>query len=149
MVIDVKKLKVSGKYESDFSFDYDLEENILLLPDAYIDGAIKVTGVIELHGEDVYVDGTVNCKIVGKCARCLDKAEYNFNESFSVTYVRNNPDEEEFEYIYKSGVVDLRQAVKEVIMLNEPQIIYCKDNCKGLCPLCGCNLNEKDCGCKY
>ncbi len=149
MVIDVKKLKTLGKYESNFSFSYGLEENILLLPNAYIDGDIKVDGVIELHGDDVYVDGTVNCKIVGKCARCLDRAEFDFNESFFVTFVRNNPDEEEFEYIYKSGVIDLTQAVKEVIMLNEPQIIYCKENCKGLCPLCGSNLNEKDCGCKY
>ena len=149
MVIDVKKLKISGKFESNFDFQFELEENILLLPDAYIDGPIKVSGVIELHGDDCYVDGEINCKIVGKCARCLEDAIYHFSEEFSVKYVRSNPDPEAFEYVYKSGIIDLRQAVSEIISLNEPLIIYCKENCKGLCPVCGCNLNEKDCDCKY
>ena len=73
----------------------------------------------------------------------------NFSEEFSVKFVKANPDLEELEYLYKSDMVNLRQAVNEIIMLNEPQLIYCKENCKGLCPICGSNLNEKDCGCKY
>ena len=149
MVIDVKKLKISGKTQTDFSFEYTPEENLLLLPDAYIDGAINVFGTLELHEGDCYVDGTINCKIVGKCARCVERAEHNFNEEFSVKFVKANPDLEELEYLYKSDMVALRQAVNEIIMLNEPQLIYCKENCKGLCPICGSNLNEKDCGCKY
>ncbi len=149
MVIDVKKLKISGKYQTDFAFEFTPEENLLLLPDAYIDGSVNVIGTLELHEDDCYVDGTINCKIVGKCARCVEVAEHNFNIEFSVKYVRANPDLEEFEYIYKSGVVDLRQAVSEIISLNQPQIIYCKEECKGLCPICGSNLNEKDCNCKY
>ena len=148
MVIDVKKIKISGKTEVEFDFNYQLEENILLLPDAYIDGPVKVSGVIELHNDDCYVDGEINCTIVGKCARCLERAEYSFSEEFSVKYVRNNPDPEAYEYVYKSGVVDLRQAVRDVFLSNCPPVIYCNENCKGLCPICGSNLNETDCNCK-
>ena len=131
MDIDVRKLKFSGKTELDFSFEYNLEENLLMLPDAYVDGPIIVSGTLELHEDDCYVDGEINCKIVGICARCLEKAEYNYAESFSVKYVRNNPNLEEFEYLYKSGVVNLREVVNEMLMINLPQTIYCKENCKG------------------
>ena len=149
MVIDVRKLKYSGKTELSFSFDYEPEENLIIIPDAYIDGSIKVTGSLELHDDDVYVDGEINCKIVGKCARCTELAECDFIKSFSVDYVRDNPDDDKDEYLYKSGLVDLTLAVNEVILVSAPSIIYCREDCKGLCPICGGNLNEKDCNCKY
>ncbi len=147
MVIDVRKLKYSGKDSMEFSFDYKFEEDMLLIPNADIDGCLKVSGTLELHGDDVYVDGTVNCKIVGECARCLKLAVYDFTADMSVTFVRDNPDEDD--YLYSSGVVDLRQAVKDVFLTNTSPVIYCNENCKGLCPICGCNLNDKDCDCKY
>ena len=127
MDIDVRKLKFSGKTEVDFSFNYFLEENVLMLQDAYVDGPIVVSGTLELHGDDCYVDGEINCKIVGICARCLERAEYNHIESFSVKYVRNNPNLDELEYVYKSGVVNLREVVNEMLMINLPKAIYCNE----------------------
>ena len=148
MDIDVLKLKHSGKDSLDFSFDYQLEEDLLLTPSAVIDGPINVSGTLELHGDDVYVDGKVDCKIVGECARCLGKATHLFSQDLSVTFVRSNPNEEEDEYLYSRGVVNLRQAVRDVFLTNCPPVIYCNENCKGLCPICGSNLNETDCNCK-
>ena len=148
MDIDVIKLKHSGKDSIDFSFDYELEEDLLLAPNAVIDGPINVSGTLELHGDDVYVYGKVDCKIVGECARCLGKATHLFSQDLSVTFVRSNPNEEDDEYLYSRGVVNLRQAVRDVFLTNCPPVIYCNENCKGLCPICGSNLNETDCNCK-
>ena len=148
MDIDVLKLKHSGKDSIDFSFHYELEEDLLLTPSAVIDGPINVSGTLELHGDDVYVDGKVDCKIVGECARCLGKATHLFSQDLSVTFVRSNPNEEEDEYLYSRGIVNLRQAVRDVFLTNCPPVIYCNENCKGLCPICGSNLNETDCNCK-
>ena len=144
MDIDVRKLKYSGKDCMDFSFDYVEKEDLVLTPSAVIDGPIRVSGTLELHGDDVYVDGKVDCTIVGECARCLGKAKYDFSENLSVTYVRSNHNAEEEEYLYSSGVVNLR----DVFLSNCPPVIYCNENCKGLCPICGSNLNETDCNCK-
>lgn len=150
MIIDVRKLKFSGKFLLDFDFKYEPLGDCILIPDAQVDGAVSVTGTLELHEDDVYVDAHIICNIVGKCARCLEDAKYTYEDDFSVKYVRNNPvNDEEGEYLYKSGVVDLRQAVDEFLLINAPKIIYCKDDCKGLCPICGCNLNTKGCDCKF
>ncbi len=146
MIIDVNKLKYSGKLEADFAFLYTANENLLLLDDSVIDGPVDVNVTVELHDGSVYVDGTIDCTIVGRCARCLEKAVYKFSTDLSVRYVLNNP-ESENDYLYKRGVVDLTDAVNERIVTDAPTVIYCNDNCKGLCPKCGCNLNNENCNC--
>ena len=146
MKIDVRKLKYSGKFESDFEFDYNPQSDIVLIPDARIDKLVKVKGSLELHNEDVYVDGTVECTIVGKCARCLEDAVYFFKLDFSFKFVLFDADEDD--YYYKSGVVDLTDAINDVFYTEMVTSIYCKDDCKGLCPTCGANLNKSTCSCK-
>lgn len=44
--------------------------------------------------------------------------------------------------------IDFAPYVWEVLLLNMPERVFCSDDCKGLCPVCGCNRNEEDCGCR-
>jgi uncharacterized protein len=48
---------------------------------------------------------------------------------------------------YSGKVVDLDPIVREQILLALPGYPVCDEGCKGLCPVCGANLNERDCGC--
>lgn len=48
---------------------------------------------------------------------------------------------------YQGERIDLRPLVREQIYLALPQNPHCKDNCLGLCPQCGVNLNEESCAC--
>ena len=146
MIIDVRKLKHSGKLDSEFSCSYQPDSEILSLPGAELDGLVNVTGTLALHGDDVYVDGTVSCKIVGECARCLNRAEHEFTSNFSVVYATVRQDEDD--YLYSRGLVDLTPAVNDVLLSDFPLVIYCNENCKGVCPVCGKNLNEGSCNCK-
>ena len=107
---------------------------------------MSVSGTSILQGDDVYIDGTVRCKIVGECARCLKKVEREWSCDFSVVYAITRQDEDD--YLYQNGRVDLTPAVEDVILTSLPTVIYCKDDCLGLCPKCGKDLNEGPCGCK-
>lgn len=146
MIIDVRRLKFSGKLDSDFSFDYFPEDSLLSLPGSVIDGPVKVTGTLALHGDDVYVDGTVSCTIVGECVRCLKRAEYKLISELNAVYATERQDEDD--YLYSSGLVNLKFAVDDVLLTTFPSAIYCKEECKGLCPVCGKDLNEGPCACK-
>ena len=146
MNIDVRKLKYSGHTSTEFSFGYTPQNNVLEFLNAAFSDQVHVYGNLELHTDEVYVDLTVECTIVGECARCLTNTEYHFCESASVKFVLR--DAGEFDYTYKSGVVDLTDAVNDVILTNLPTQILCKETCKGLCFLCGCNLNESNCNCE-
>ncbi len=146
MIIDVRKLKFSGKFESDFAFEYNRQGD---LPDFYgivLDGPVSISGTSILQGDDVYIDGTVRCKIVGECARCLKKVEREWSCDFSVVYAIIRQDDDD--YLYQNGRVDLTPAVEDIILTSLPTVIYCKDDCLGLCPKCGKDLNDGPCGCK-
>lgn len=146
MLIDVKKQKQSGKVVENYEFNETILGLELPYPNAYIDGCVHVNLDAELHGDLVYLDGTIDCTVVGECARCLGKATYNFVEEFSADYNAFNPKEDE--YGFSRGVVDASLAVKDAIITNFPTQILCKPDCKGLCIKCGANLNEESCKCK-
>ena len=147
MIIDIVKIKQEGLKSKEFQFDYNVPDDLILsLPQASFNGVCNVSAFIELEGRDVFADITLNYQIKGQCSRCLEKAikdvNYCFNAKFSLF-------PEEDEYLYKGGKVDLTDCVKEAILLSQPSVIYCKDDCKGLCPICGANLNVSDCGHKF
>ena len=51
------------------------------------------------------------------------------------------------EEIYSGKEIDLKPALREQILLSIPPSPVCSDDCKGLCPRCGKDLNEGECGC--
>jgi uncharacterized protein len=51
------------------------------------------------------------------------------------------------EETYSGKVIDLDTIVREQLLLALPGYPVCNDACKGLCSVCGANLNERDCGC--
>lgn len=91
------------------------------------------------------------------CARCLVEAdclvELEFEEEFIAVVdpntgarVRVKEDEEEFQ-IGPDFLLDLREPMRQYGLMAEPVKPLCRPDCAGLCPACGANLNEKDCGC--
>jgi uncharacterized protein len=52
------------------------------------------------------------------------------------------------EDVYTGKVIDLDPLVREQLLLALPGYPVCRESCKGLCPVCGANLNERDCGCE-
>ena len=80
------------------------------------------------------------------CDLCLSafetKLDFDLNEVYSET-----PDSEEEFWELSDKTIDLKPAVIANIMLNLPMQVLCSDDCKGLCPKCGHNLNDGDCGC--
>ena len=80
------------------------------------------------------------------CDLCLSafetKLDFDLNEIFS-----ENPDSDEEIWELSDKTIDLKPAVIANIILNMPMQVLCSDDCKGLCPKCGHNLNDGDCGC--
>ena len=144
MIIDVLKMKQEGNLSGEFNFEYTPSNNLIIsLPDASFSGTVKVNAYIELDGKDVYADVRISYSIVGDCSRCLERAECEVTHEYSAKY---SLFEEEDCYLYKSGKVDLALSIDEAIIVSQPTVIYCKEDCKGLCLICGANLNNTDCG---
>ena len=139
---------VSGRREA--SFDFQLNEK---LGDEVLgaDGAVFTTPV-SLEGEVIkeqdiyYVEGTGSVGICMPCSRCLEPVELSVDFKLNEKFGNNAGDDEEIE-TFSGDSIDLSSAVMRNILAVMPMKVVCSDDCKGLCPVCGQNLNVKDCGC--
>ncbi len=145
MVIDIKKLKSSGKSECSFHFECELQSDVITLPDAEFSKPVSVTGRLTLSGKTVIVEGEIEYVLSAHCSRCLTETEYRAVVEFDEEYSEDKEDVDA--YIYSKGLVDLTEMVREKVILSMPYSVYCKEDCKGLCPVCGINLNEAQCDC--
>ena len=145
MLLDLKKLKRSGKDNCDFYFEYSPESELIDLPNAKIVLPICVSGTVALTGDhSAYIDGEVVFAIEGQCTRCLKDTVKKFAIDFSEGVEANNPDG----YSVKNDTIDLSTIVDDLIMINSPVNFLCDENCKGICLGCGVNLNDEQCKCK-
>ena len=146
MLIDLRKLKRTGKDSTDFYFEYQPESELVeSLPSCEIQLPIKIQGTLSLTGEhSAYVEGEVNFTIVGQCTRCLEHAENDYNVEFGEAVSVDNEDG----YSVVNDRVDLTEIVEDLVLMNVPVTFLCNENCKGLCFKCGQNLNVAECQCK-
>lgn len=101
-----------------------------------------------------YIEGmiTVSGNVTGsyhtKCARCLKDIDEEFTTRIYENFVHvSDMDEHSDDYDYDGGHIDLDAPLIDNILLGFPSIILCQDDCRGLCSVCGKNLNEGDCSC--
>ena len=145
MVIELNKLKASGKEESPFSFGFTPDKEMLGLPNSRFSDTARIEGVCEVYPDKAFLSGKLTFTIEGECSRCLSPAkktvEVEFDEEF-----RPAPCSDENVNVYYKNVLDVGALASQLILTNLPYVIYCKDGCKGLCPTCGKNLNEGECG---
>ena len=97
------------------------------------------------------VEGNVSLKMKAQCDRCLTEVPVTLNLSFERIVVSPDvPTEEEEvdDLSFMEGYqLNVETFVYNEIMGNWPAKILCKEDCRGICPKCGQNLNIRDCGC--
>jgi uncharacterized metal-binding protein YceD (DUF177 family) len=92
MLLDLKKLKRSGKDSHDFFFEYQPETELVDLPSANLT-SVKINGTVTLTGaHSAYLEGEVAFTITGECTRCLKETTKEFVVEFNEAVEENNPD---------------------------------------------------------
>jgi len=137
---ELNKLFGKGK-DGDFSFDSPAK------------GSFRLSR----KGEAVFVGLNIEGIARARCSHCLAVFEQQIDISSNVSLFPEETEEETKELdlsreevdknFYAGNSIDLEELLCEEIALFLPFNPRCSDNCKGLCPSCGKNLNEGKCGC--
>ena len=94
---------------------------------------------------------TVVAPWVGECRRCLrpvgGELRCEVRELYRPRPPREPPNEDEDTYPLSGEMLDLRPLVRDAILLEMPIAPLCREDCAGLCPTCGADLNEGECDC--
>jgi len=109
-------------------------------------------------GIEVKLKGFLKGSVFLECDRCLSPFEYKIEHEFDLNIKpsaslnleeERELTEEDMEVsFYEDSWISFLDLLKEEILLSLPYKKLCKEDCKGLCPVCGTNLNEKECTCK-
>lgn len=113
---------------------------------------LQVTGRLSSAGSGrFYWHGEVAGDVVMPCRRCLTDATVHVEDESHVIFAEAGSDEADDPDVQvldeRSLQIDLRPTVREQWLLNVPSYVVCREDCKGLCPTCGKDLNEGPCAC--
>ncbi|MDO4501858.1 MAG: DUF177 domain-containing protein [Coriobacteriia bacterium] len=125
-------------------------------PDVYaFQGPVSWEAQITNTGDALLVAGSANAQVSTECARCLDPVVLDLQGVIEGYFLIGDDAEEpedmvedEFDTLSEDGVLDMEPLVMAAILLEVPLIPLCTDDCAGLCPQCGANLNQEQCDCQ-
>ncbi len=130
--------------EVPYDGEFVLDSNLLPYPNATLD-KVAVHFNVVFTNPNVEVSGEIVCDVSGSCDRCLAQTKKQFVLPFDQTFVKNGSDLDE--YVYDGSRLDATKAVCDEIILSLPTLFLCREDCKGLCPVCGVDRNTTKCDC--
>lgn len=118
-----------------------------------VEGSVRM-----MHtNQGVLVQGKLAGETQLACARCLETVPVDFEIHLEEVYMPTvdmatgkliKPEEEDQAlWIDEHHILDLTEVLRQDVLLELPVHVLCKEDCRGLCPECGTNLNESTCNC--
>lgn len=100
----------------------------------------------------IHVAGQLEADLRLLCSRCLDPIDEHFalpfEERFRVMKPTDPPPDEDDDFVpVTEDQIEMDSLLEEELVVNLPLAPLCSEACKGLCPSCGANRNERDCAC--
>lgn len=154
LVIEVPSELFSPAESSSFDGVFE-PEGFSCGPDAYIASEplsyhVSLTNV----GGAILVTGTVGGTLRTACGRCLDDVTVEVEGEIEGYFIidgegeaPDDMDEDEFDVLPETHEIDLGALLMAAVLVDLPLVPLCDEDCKGICPQCGKNLNEGACGC--
>ena len=110
---------------------------------------LKVVGRVYNNGQSLTLEAEVTGSMATECARCLEELEADVDFTvYELLSQREEGQEETEDIILFDGYeIELDDIIADHFLMNVSGRYLCSDDCKGLCPNCGTNLNNSECDC--
>jgi uncharacterized protein len=118
---------------------------------------LRFRGRVERSGDDFLLRGQLRGGLITPCSRCLEEARLEIDVPVTVMFVEHDGEAEDEEapaddapdvIPFEDGIIDLAGELREEILLALPPQVLCREECAGLCPVCGGNRNAAPCDCE-
>jgi len=127
--------------------------------------SLHLTADLNKHNVTVLCSGSLTGELLLPCQLCLGPARVVVDQRLHTVFVPPSSaiaeregeasdedgadDVDDVDYAHHDGeTLDLLPIVREYIILSVPITVHCKEDCRGLCPLCGADKNQGDCACQ-
>jgi len=145
-------IKISNLSNGEHTFVFENKVDVLGLELPFY-GKYKSSIVLVKLNDQLILTASTDFKMKYDCDRCGCEYKSALTSDYKMVYLMNEEPEEtdsiNISYLSKEAdKIDLTNDVREFATLSVPMKKLCKDECKGLCPKCGTDLNKEQCNCK-
>lgn len=148
MKISIANIMKQSAAREEFYLKITPAELDITSADASIEGDILLDFTVANVGDVILLDGNVQAVFLRVCGRCTKEYKLTcvgeFKEKF---YPAGTIGISEEELTFSDDLIDITQIVREGLLLAEPIMSVCSEDCKGLCPTCGIDRNASECSC--
>ena len=155
MIFDIDDITEGGL---DFNLTVAYDQFKIDHPDCNLNNEVGVRGNLNWLNHEIYLNGWVKTGLELTCSRCLEAVDFSVHTKLFARFIprvlREDSDREheirgsdlETEY-YSENRINISHSVHDAILLDVPMVGLCRDDCLGLCYLCGKNRNSSPCQC--
>ncbi len=155
--MEALKIPVEQLREGPRELELDMAPEALDLSDPEFTFSGRVTGRVtfRMAAGDVIANGELHVPYDTRCVRCLDPSSGEVSAPVNETWLRGESDlppaapgeDEPLVNTYQGDFIEPAEVFRELIMAALPERVWCREDCAGLCPGCGANLNHEPCRC--
>ena len=149
MQIRLQELATKPGYHAQFDYTIDLSKEEVGFEFPF-QQPVRLEGEVSDDAGAITLSATVYAHVTTRCARCGKPVEYDKETDVEFLLVKElEGDDEDWDdlYLVESDAVELDDILIPELILDMEMAVVCDEDCKGLCPKCGQNLNEGQCGC--
>ncbi|RKD27821.1 uncharacterized protein SAMN02745883_00193 [Caminicella sporogenes DSM 14501] len=151
MKINLEQLISCRESCIDLDFYYTLDKDEIFESYDIVNAKpLHFLGKIYKKNEEYIVELNFSGNITFRCNRCLEEVDKEINGHIvtKIKLGKTEIEDNEDDSLYLEGdTIELSALVNEAVILSLPMKVLCKEDCKGLCPTCGENLNINKCKC--
>lgn len=151
MKVNLSNLIKGNDYQINLDDTFEIDEIKTEGNDIKFNKPVEISGGIYNTDDNIYLQAKVSFEYTTNCARCLKNItkEQVTMLDYKIELENDEESSSEDELILEKGnVLNLKEPIISSIILSLPMKTVCTDNCKGICPNCGKDLNKGDCDCK-
>lgn len=147
------KINISKLSEGIYDYSLQTEPSQLLLGDAFT-SPVSVNIKLDKSSTQIYLKTEISLNGNFTCDRCLIDFTSNILTSADIVYMfearslKSDPLNDIQILSPDTNYIDISEDVRQYILLAIPIKILCSENCRGLCPSCGIDLNQSQCKCQ-
>lgn len=153
MKIDVTELRKGVGKSERHEFELELEPTAVSGQEVKFSRPLRVMVSLLNTGPSIVAQVAFDTSVEFACARCLRPGTVEIRGRFEEEFKPRQSGEErpgrsESVNYFDDNIIDLTESVTDNLYLSLPMRFICSEECKGLCPICGTNLNLRTCDCK-
>ena len=149
MLLNILKAKMEQGKAIEFTTQVQIDKDVVSSKNYQILTPAKVEGTYCYLDDKLDLNAKVSFEIGAFCDNCGEELKKVISFELNEAFVENSISHNEEDYlIINQTCIELDKPIEDALLLNMPSRLLCKDDCKGLCSVCGKNKNYATCSCQ-